>query len=93
MAALLVNDVRSAVKAFVLAEFLSGEDPNELTDEVELMTLGILDSVGVLKLVAFLEERFSVTLAPHEVGKGHLNTLRSIAGLVVAKRSSAHESA
>ena len=56
--------VKEAVKTFILEEFLPGENPDELTDGVELMTAGILDSVAILKLVAFLEDRYKVTFDP-----------------------------
>jgi acyl carrier protein len=77
--------VKEAVKTFILEEFLPGENPDELNDSVELMTAGILDSVAILKMVAFLEDRYKVTFAPHELDKQHMNTLESIAQLVSSK--------
>jgi acyl carrier protein len=79
------NAVKSAVKAFILEQFLPGEDPSELTDSVELMTLGILDSMAIMQLVSFMEERFGVSFEANELGKDHMNTLDSIAALVVSK--------
>jgi len=37
--------------AYILKEFLPGEDPNELTDATPLVTGGILDSLATLKLI------------------------------------------
>ena len=79
------DEVKTAVKTFILEEFLSGENPDELTDEVEMMTLGILDSVAILKLVDFLEKRFNVSVHPKELDKDHLNTLNDIARTVCSK--------
>ena len=87
------NDVRETVKGFIVDEFLPGEDPNELTDEVGLLTTGILDSISVLKLVSFLEERFQVGFAPHELVREHLNSLSSISRLVELKMMQAREGA
>jgi acyl carrier protein len=77
--------IRSAVKRFILEAFLPGEDPSELTEETELVSSGILDSVATLKLVTFLEEEFGISVEPHEADEEHLNTLRSIAELVASK--------
>jgi acyl carrier protein len=77
--------VKEAVKTFILEEFLPGENPDELNDSVELMTAGILDSVAILKMVAFLEDRYKVTFDPHELDKQHMNSLESIAQLVSSK--------
>ena len=82
----MADDIKQAVKQFILDEFLPGEDPNELTDDTPLITGGVLDSIATLKLVLFLEERFGVTLQPHEVDPEHLDTTTCIEELVLSKR-------
>lgn len=77
--------VQSAVKSFLMTEFLPGEDPNELTPSTPLISAGILDSIGTLKLVTFLEETFQVTIEAHEADMEHLNTLDDISALVLSK--------
>ena len=79
------NDIQEIVKNFILQEFLPGEDPAELTDSVELMTAGILDSISVMQLVSFMEEKFNVGFAAHELGVDYMNTLPDIAKLVASK--------
>jgi acyl carrier protein len=74
------------VKTYILKEFLPGENPDELTQDTPLITGGILDSLATLKLVAFLEERFGVSIAAHEADVEHLNTLSDIAELVSSKK-------
>lgn len=80
------DDIQSPVKDFILREFLPGEDPNELQDDTPLITGGILDSIATLKLVSFIEEQFTISLAAHEADIDHLNTLSDIANLVESKR-------
>lgn len=81
------DDIKATVKSYVLNEFLPGEDPSALTDAVPLITTGILDSIAVLKLVAFLEEQFNVTIEAHEAGVDNLNTVADITRLVKSKQS------
>lgn len=83
----MAENVKQAVKEFLLQEFLPGEDPDELTDSTPLITGGVLDSIATLKLVLFLEERFGVTLQPHEVDPEHLDTTACIEELVLSKLS------
>ncbi len=78
-------EMQQAVKDFILAEFLPGENPDELTPQTELVSSGILDSVATLRLVTFLEERFGIQVEAHEADEEHLNTLVSIADLVASK--------
>jgi acyl carrier protein len=80
------HDVTTKVKDFILREFLPGEDPDELQEDTPLITGGILDSIATLKLVAFLEEQFGISIAAHEADVDHLNTLNDIAALVASKQ-------
>ena len=81
--------IEEALRAFLLEEFLPGESPSSLLDTTPLVTSGLLDSVGLLTLVGFLEERFGVALAAHEADVHNLNTIASIARLVRAKQGAA----
>lgn len=81
-----MEEISQNIKEFILREFLPGEDPDALTDSTPLITGGILDSLATLKLVAFLEERFKVTVAPHETDEEHLGTILDIVKLVQSKR-------
>ena len=81
-----MDDVKETLRAFILEEFLPGESPANLTDDTALRTSGILDSMATLKLVAFVEERFSIEVEAHEAGVEHFDTLDGIAALVASKR-------
>jgi acyl carrier protein len=86
--------IKDPIKDFIMSEFLPGEDPNELTDGMPLISGGILDSIATLKLVMFMEERFGVTFEAHEVNRELLDTLADIAKLVASKNPKLrHESA
>lgn len=81
-----MTDVTDAVKAFILENFLQGEDPRNLTPTTELIRSGILDSLATLKLVSFLEERFGIELGADDLGAENLGTLESIERLVRSRR-------
>jgi acyl carrier protein len=78
--------IASTVKQYILDEFLPGENPDELAADTPLITTGIIDSVGTLKLVSFLEERFNIGLAAHEADVEYLNTIADIVKLVESKQ-------
>jgi acyl carrier protein len=81
------DSLHAVVKDFILAEFLPGEDPDELKDDTPLITGGILDSIATLKLVMFLEERYDIELEAHEADPEHLDTLVDIVRLIESKRA------
>jgi acyl carrier protein len=75
------------VRDFVLREFLPGERPEALGDDVRLITSGLIDSVGTLRLVLFLEETFGITIATEDISGGKLDTLAEIRSLVAARKA------
>ncbi|PYV92678.1 MAG: acyl carrier protein [Acidobacteria bacterium] len=83
-----MEEINETVKAYILKEFLPGENPDELTDSTPLITGGILDSIATLKLVAFIEERYGITLQAHEADVENLNTISYITKLIQSKLSS-----
>jgi acyl carrier protein len=76
------DEIRETLRTFIVNEFLPGEDPRNLTDDLPLISGGILDSIATLKLILFMEERFGIRLEAHEADKENLNTLALIANLV-----------
>jgi acyl carrier protein len=79
-------DIKETVRQFILANFLQGEDPSNLTDETELKESGILDSLSTLKLVSFLEDTFKVEFEANDLDAGNLASLASIEKLVRSKQ-------
>lgn len=72
------QQIRDAVKEFILAEFLPGEPPDNLDDSTPLIAGAIVDSIGIMKLVLFLQERFGVEIEPHEMSAESLGTIDDI---------------
>jgi len=80
------DQIKEQIRAYILREFLPGEDPEQLTDTLSLIGGRILDSLATLRLVAFLEETYSFEFAAHEVGAQNLDNLTLIASFVASKR-------
>jgi acyl carrier protein len=79
--------IKQSVKEYILTTFLPGEDAKDLTDDLPLISGGILDSIATLKLIMHLEETYGITLEAHEADKEHLDTVNQITELVVAKKT------
>ena len=78
-------DIKENVKGYILREFLPGESPDTVDDSTLLITDGVLDSIGTVKIVSFLEEQYGIELEAHELSAEYLNTLPDIAKLVAAR--------
>ena len=82
-----MDEIRHAVRAYILKTFLPGEDPSELTDDTPLITGGILDSISTLKLVNYLEDAFKITIEAHEAGVENLDSVGQITALITEKKA------
>jgi len=80
-----MNDVKAALRGFILQNLLPGEDPANLADDTELKESGILDSLSTLKLVSFLEEQFKIEFAARDLDPANLSTIETIEKLVRSK--------
>ncbi len=75
----------SEIRSFVIENFLFGDDAG-LTDATSFRDEGIVDSTGVLELVAFVEERFGIQVEGSEYVPENLDSIDKIAAFVVKKK-------
>jgi acyl carrier protein len=81
--------VEASIRDFILKELLFEEVDATLADDENLFTRRALDSIGLVRLVAFLEETYDITLGDEDVSPENLGTLRRIGDLVRRKRGEA----
>ena len=60
-------DNRSLIRDFILHELLNGEQADELEFDTNLLVSGLVDSLGMVRLIAHLEEKLSVKIPPEDV--------------------------
>lgn len=78
--------IHTVLKEFVLREFLPGESEDSIDLDTPLITGGILDSIATIQYATFIEERFGVELLDHELNSDNIDTLNSMAAIVLAKK-------
>ena len=73
------------LRAYILKNFMYSGDARELTDDLPLFDRGIIDSTGVLDLVAYIEETFAVQVADAELLPENFATVAAIAAYLRSK--------
>jgi acyl carrier protein len=66
------------VKQFVLSEFLPDVPDGDLPTDYDLVTGGVIDSLGLLKLIAWIEERFGLPVDDVELDPESFRTIDAI---------------
>ena len=81
-----MSELKKQIGAFIIENFLFGE-ANGLKDETSFLEEGIIDSTGVLELVEFLEEQFSITVEDDELVPENLDSINNVAAYLERKIS------
>ena len=75
------------LRQFVTDNFLFGNKGAGLADDDSFLDKGIIDSTGVLELVAFLERRFAIHLQDQDLVPENLDSIANLARFVASKIS------
>lgn len=73
------------VRTFIVENFLFG-DGKDFNDEDSLRSKGIIDSTGVLSLIAFIEQKFDIRIEDEEIVPENLDSVKKIAGFLYRKK-------
>lgn len=76
--------IKLKVRNFIVGNFLFGE-ADGLQDDTSFLEAGILDSTGVMEVVGFLEEQFSIRIDDDELTPENLDSISSIERFVSSK--------
>jgi len=65
------------LKKFIFDELVFVDQPEQFGDDEDLLAAG-LDSMGIMRLVLFVEQEFGVILPDNEIAPENLQTLSAI---------------
>ena len=77
-------DTKNIVRKFVVENFLFGED-GKLQEDTSFLESGIVDSTGILELVAFLEETFRIQMEDEELIPENLDSISNVVSYLQRK--------
>jgi acyl carrier protein len=75
------------VRKFIVENFLFGND-EKLKDDTSFLNSDILDSTGILELVAFLEETYDFSIEDEEMLPENFDSLINVSSYLVRKLNS-----
>jgi len=78
--------IKEQIRSFVTSNFYVS-DPAALKDEESLLDSGVIDSTGVLEVIAFIEDTFGFTVEDMEMLPENLDSVERITNFVIRKKS------
>ena len=79
--------VADVVRGFIIDDLGWGGSADELSDDLPLIRAGVLDSLGVLMLVQFLESACGILIEDGDITPAHFGNLASIERYVESRNS------
>ena len=78
-------EIKNEVREFVARQYLPDAPVETVSDTMPLITSGIIDSIGMLGLVDFIESRFVIEFLPREIDVHALDSIQRIEALIQGK--------
>ena len=82
-------EIKAEVRNYLIENLMTDGAAISLGDTTPLITGGLIDSIGMISLVRFIEGRFGIVFAPREIDAQRLDTLDEIERLVSKKLTQA----
>ena len=80
------QEIANLVREYVVENFLYMRRGYEFTDTDSLLGHGIIDSMGVVEMITFVQDEFEVDVEEEEITEENFGSLAAIARFVEGKQ-------
>ena len=77
--------VKTELRKFIVENFMFGQENQDFSDDASMLENGLIDSTGVLELVAFVEEKYGISVADEELVPTNFDSVDNLAEYVRKK--------
>lgn len=86
-------DIEQAVRDHVVANYAVGSGSAAVGPDDDLLLSGLVDSMGVMEIIAFMEEAFGITVDDEDIVPENFRSLKAMADYVATKSAAGVASA
>ena len=77
--------IEDQLKNYIAKNLLFSDNGFNYEDDASFLEEGIVDSIGVMELIAFVEETFGVKVEDHEVTPDNFDSVNKLAAFLRSK--------
>ena len=85
------NNVKGILKQFITENYLRASGFDGIDDRDSFMEMGLIDSTGILELLEFVEETFTIRVEDEEVVPDNLDSLERLTSFIESKMKHADQ--
>ena len=82
-------ETRAMVRDFVIENFLFGDGASLTSDSLSLLDSGIMDSIGVMELVSFLEGDLQIEVPDADLIPDNLDSVDNLVAFIARRQGQA----
>ncbi|CAL7959608.1 Acyl carrier protein [Gammaproteobacteria bacterium] len=82
-----IQKIKSEIRSYILENFLFGYRENELLDNTSFLEIGVLDSMGIMELVAYLQREYGISVSDEEIIPENLGSVDCVTKFLLKKCS------
>ena len=79
------TEIREQLRRYIAENLLFSDKDYPFEDQASFLKNGVVDSTGVMELVAYVEKKFGVTVDPKEVVPDNFDSIKSLTGYIQRK--------
>lgn len=80
-----ISQIKLIIQEYILEHVLKNKQVETVSDTTPLISGRLLDSISTIHLISFLEKKFNIEFAAHEVDKDNFENIAIIAEFVYKK--------
>jgi acyl carrier protein len=87
--ALDLNSILSELREFIARNFLFSDKGYTYGDDASFLESGIIDSLGIIELVTFVEKTYGISVADNELLPENFDSVAKLGSYIVNKSAKA----
>lgn len=80
-----VEQVAQKVRSFLFEHYLFGYNESSFCNDFSFLDYGVLDSLGILELITFIENEFGITVSDAEILPENMDSIDCVSRFVMEK--------
>jgi acyl carrier protein len=81
----VLEQISQSIRKFLFENYLFGYEEDEFSNDSSFLDFGVLDSMGILELITFIESEFAIEVSDAEILPENLDSVNRVSRLVYKK--------
>jgi len=79
-------EIQEKLTHYLLTEVAADLGKDSLSPDDDLLEMGVIDSMGIMSLISFMEEKFDITIEEQEIVPDNFQTIGNMERFVIQKK-------